>query len=54
MHMHKRQFTAIIKFVTTWTDNKNKFKTTLDQASLKLAIGFLLVFYLFPLVSYGF
>ena len=38
----EKQFIALTKFGTTWTDNRNKFKTTFKKASLNIAINFLL------------
>ena len=40
---HEIQFIVVTNFGVEWTDYKNKFKTTFDQVSLKLAISFLLV-----------
>ena len=36
------QFIVVTSFGVEWTDYKNKFKTTFDKVSLKLAISFLL------------
>ena len=33
---------SLTKFCATWIDDKNKFKTTFDKTSAKLAINFLL------------
>ena len=38
----EKQFVAVTKFGAVGTEKKNKFKITFDQASLKLAINFLL------------
>ena len=38
----EKQFNVVTKFGPTWTDDKIKFMTTFDKASLKLAINFLL------------
>ena len=37
----QKQFTVVTKFGSTWTDDKDKFKTIFDKAFLKLAIKFL-------------
>ena len=36
------QFIDVTNFGVEWTDYKNKFKTTFDKVSLKLAVSFLL------------
>ena len=38
--MGEKHFVSVTDLGATWTDNKNKFKITLDKFSLKLAISF--------------
>ena len=38
----EKQFIALTKLGTIWTDNKNKLKIIFKKASLKLVINFLL------------
>ena len=49
-----KQYIAVLEFGGTWTDDKNKFETTFEKASLELAINFLLDNYCFNFGSFHF